>query len=114
MCAGCQFHARCCQSTKGKARTISTDGHEDLRRDMRERMESEESKEIYQQRKVIVEPVFGQIKSGGFRGFHVRGRDKVAGEFSLVCAGHNIKKMVKAIMTGLVLPESGKVVVPEV
>jgi hypothetical protein len=56
-------------------------------------MEKEESKEIYKERKVIVEPVFGQIKNTGFRGFSVRGKEKVAGEFSLVCATHNIKKM---------------------
>ncbi len=59
------------------------------------------------ERKVIVEPVFGQIKNGGFRGFSLRGKEKVAGEFSLVCAGHNIKKMVKAIMTGAVCPAFG-------
>ena len=72
---------------------------------MRERMEREDSKEIYKQRKSIVEPVFGQIKNGGFRGFNVRGKDKVEGEFSLVCAAHNIKKTVKAIMTGVVCPK---------
>jgi len=32
----------------------------------------------------------------------------VAGEFSLVCAAHNIKKMVKALMTGSMRPESGE------
>lgn len=105
VCSGCRFHERCCQSKKGEARTINTDCHEDLRREMRERMEQEESKEIYKQRKSIVEPVFGQIKNGGFRGFNVRGKEKVDGEFSLVCAAHNIKKTVKAIMTGLVRPE---------
>jgi len=30
--------------------------------------------EIYGQRKTIVEPVFGQIKNSGFRGFSVRGK----------------------------------------
>jgi len=74
---------------------------------MRIKMEQEEAKEIYKRRKVIVEPVFGQIKNGGFRGFSLRGKEKVAGEFSLVCAGHNIKKMVKAIMTGAVCPAFG-------
>lgn len=75
---------------------------------MRERMAEAEAKAVYKQRKVIVEPVFGQIKNGGFRGFSLRGRAKVAGEFSLVCAGHNLKKMVKAALTGLVRPQAGK------
>jgi len=49
--------------------------------------------------------VFGQIKNTGFRGFSVRGKDKVAGEFSMVCAAHNFKKMAKAIFTGLIRPK---------
>ena len=55
-------------------------------------MEQQVSKDIYSKRKVIVEPVFGQIKNSGFRGFSVRGKEKVAGEFSMVCATHNFKK----------------------
>ena len=57
---------------------------------------------IYKERKVIVEPVFGQIKNTGFRGFSVRGKEKVAGEFSLVCATHNIKKMITAMCKGVI------------
>ncbi len=78
---------------------------------MRDKMETEEAQEIYKQRKVIVEPVFGQIKNGGFRGFSLRGKDKVAGEFSLVCAAHNIKKMVRVTMAGFVCPKSGEIAI---
>ncbi len=109
VCASCQYHERCCKSKKGEARTINTDCYEDLRQDMRDLMEQEASKEIYKRRKVIVEPVFGQIKNGGFRGFSVRSFSKVAGEFSLVCAAHNMKKMVKAIITGVVPPMFGQI-----
>jgi len=72
---------------------------------MNDKMETEESKAIYKKRKVIVEPVFGQIKNSGFRGFSVRGKEKVASEFSLVCATHNIKKIAKAIIKGVVRPK---------
>jgi len=65
---------------------------------MNEKMELESSKEIYKQRKVIVEPVFGQLKNTGFRGFSVRGLKKTSGEFSLVCTTHNIKKIVRAVL----------------
>jgi hypothetical protein len=99
------YKSRCCQSNKGKARTINTDNKEALRQQMNNKMESEESKAIYKKRKVIVEPVFGQIKNTGFRGFSVRGKEKVAGEFSLVCATHNIKKMTKAIFKGVIRPK---------
>ncbi len=77
---------------------------------MNTKMEKEESKDVYKKRKVIVEPVFGQIKNSGFRGFSVRGKDKAAGEFSLVCAVHNIKKIAKAMIAGVVRPEYGKLV----
>jgi len=69
---------------------------------MNAKMARQASKDIYSRRKVIVEPVFGQLKNSGFRGFSVRGKEKVAGEFSLLCATHNIKKIVKAIFTGVV------------
>ena len=110
VCASCGYKSRCCKSAKGQARTISTDAKEPLRQQMNEKMESENSKEIYAKRKVIVEPVFGQIKNAGFRGFKVRGYEKTSGEFSLACAVHNIKKIMKAILKGVVRSESGKLV----
>ncbi len=105
ICTECPFKERCCQSTKGAARTISTDDKEPLRLLMNQKMEEDDSKKIYKQRKVIVEPVFGQIKNTGFRGFSVRGKEKVAGEFSLVCATHNLKKMIKAAFKGVIPPK---------
>ena len=54
---------------------------------------------------MIVEPVFGQIKNNGVRCFSVRGKAKIAGEFSMVCTAHNFIKIVKAILTGLIHPE---------
>lgn len=71
-------------------------------------MSRAEAKAIYARRKVIVEPVINQIRNGGIRGFSVRGKEAVSGEFSLVSAAHNMKKIVKAAMTGLVRPESGE------
>ena len=108
VCAECPFKPRCCQSQTGQARTLSTDDKEALRQNMNRKMQTLPAQATYKQRKVIVEPVFGQIKNSGFRGFSVRGKDKVAGEFSIVCAAHNFKKMAKAIMTGLIRPELEK------
>ena len=51
----------------------------------------------YRLKKQTVEPVFGQIKQArGFRQFLLRGQDKVAGEWSLPCAAHNILKLAAA------------------
>ena len=106
-CVECPYYDRCCQSKTGQVRTLNTDSKEGLRQRMRIHMEKASSKAIYKKRKVIVEPVFGQIKNSGLGGFSVRGKEKVAGEFSLMCAVHNIKKIVKAITTGLVCPDFG-------
>ena len=65
VCAGCPYQSRCCQSQKGEARTIQTDDKEPLRQQMNVKMEQPASKELYSKRKVIVEPVFGQIKNSG-------------------------------------------------
>jgi transposase len=106
-CDSCHYKSRCCSSKKGEPRTINTDDKEPLRQAMIEKMEHESSKEIYKKRKKIVEPVFGQIKNTGFRGFGLRGRKKTGGEFSLVCAVHNFKKIIKAIIKGDVCLEAG-------
>ena len=66
---------------------------------MKEKMQKDASKEIYAKRKIIVEPVFGQIKTGGFRRFSLRGIKKAGGEFSLVCAVSNFKKIVGKLKT---------------
>lgn len=49
---------------------------------------------LYARRKVIVEPVFGQIKGvRGFRRFLLRGLAKVRGEWRLLCLTHNLLKL---------------------
>jgi transposase len=48
---------------------------------------------LYARRKVIVEPVFGQIKEArGFRRFLLRGLANIRGEWRLVCLTHNLLK----------------------
>jgi len=43
-----------------------------------------------------VEPVFGQIMQGrGFRQFLLRNLEKVQGELSLICTGHNLPKLFR-------------------
>jgi transposase len=49
---------------------------------------------LYPRRKVIVEPVFGQIKEArGFRRFLLRGLATIRGEWCLVCLTHNLLKI---------------------
>ena len=60
---------------------------------MKIKLATEEGKAIYARRKVIVEPVFGQIKNRGFRHFLLRGIEKVRGEWSLIAMSHNLLKL---------------------
>jgi hypothetical protein len=51
-------------------------------------------RKTYSRRKVIVEPVIGQIKEArGFRQFLRRGVQRVRHEWALVCTAHNILKL---------------------
>ena len=102
VCVDCPLQRRRSQSANGEARTFTTDNKEPLCQQMNSKMATESAKVIYGKRKMIVEPVFGQIRNSGFSGFNVRGKVKVAGEFSMVCAAHNFKKIAKDILTGLI------------
>ena len=67
---------------------------------MREKLSSEPGKAIYSRRKVIVEPVFGQIEQArGFRRFSQRGLSKVRREWALVCITHNLLKLFRHRLT---------------
>lgn len=51
---------------------------------------------IYSKRKEVVEPVIGQIKEArGYRQFSLRGFDKVAAEWLLICLTHNLLKLFR-------------------
>jgi transposase len=61
---------------------------------MAAKVRTPEGKALYSRRKVIVEPVFGQVKEDrGFRRFLLRGLKKIRGEWSLVCMTHNLLKI---------------------
>ncbi len=72
-----------------------------VREQMRHKLNTPEGQAVYQMRKAIVEPVFGQIKEGrGFRRFSVRGLAQVAAEWTLICLTHNLLKLFRG-RTGL-------------
>jgi transposase len=64
---------------------------------MKRKLKTKVGKAIYAARKCVVEPVFGQIKQArGFRQFLLRGKEKVKGEWALVCLTHNILRLYAA------------------
>jgi transposase len=69
-----------------------------MRFTMQVKLASDEGRAIYERRKVIVEPVFGQMKAGGmrFRSFLLRGLRKVSCEWGFVATCHNLLKLFRA------------------
>lgn len=79
--------------------TVLPPGHRETqgKTAMREKLSTETGRKTYSRRKVIVEPVFGQIKEArGLRRFHMRGLTKVRGEWSLICTTHNLLKLYRS------------------
>ena len=63
---------------------------------MRRKLQTKRGRQRYALRMETVEPVFGQIKQcRGFRQFLLRGLEKVNGEWSLICTGHNLLKLFR-------------------
>jgi transposase len=63
---------------------------------MREKLKTEHGRAVYKQRKMIVEPVFGQVKEvRGFRRFSFRGLKKNEAEWNLICLTHNLLKLFR-------------------
>jgi hypothetical protein len=61
---------------------------------MAAKVRTAEGRALYARRKVIAEPVFGQIKEArGFRRFLLRGLANIRGEWCLVCLTHNLLKI---------------------
>jgi len=91
-CVGCPFQSSCAKDKEVKSIQVSM-VNQKQRQEVKERLTSEEGKIKYKQRKIDVEPVFGQIKyNNQFQRFLLRGLQKTTVEWDLICAGHNLKK----------------------
>lgn len=67
-----------------------------VRAQMWHKLKSKSGHKIYNRRKTIVEPVFGQIKHiRSFRQFMLRGLAQVEGEWLLICMTHNLLKLFR-------------------
>jgi len=63
---------------------------------MRHRVASEEGRALYEMRKAIVEPVFGQMKEcRGLRSVLLRGFAAASAEFQIMALGHNLLKLFR-------------------
>lgn len=94
-CTGCPAQASgAC--TKAKQRSLAVFGHEQALQTHAAKMQTPLARQLLQQRKVIIEPVFGMLREQqGLLRFLVRGRAKVTAEWRLLCVAHNLRKLWK-------------------
>lgn len=68
-----------------------------IQEQMWHKLGSQAGRQVFSKRKVIVEPVFAQVKHiRGFRQFLLRGLKQVEAEWLLVCMTHNLLKLFRA------------------
>ena len=95
-----QAHGRSLASILGEEEIEQTTKPEELspRQKMKRKLASPRGRERYALRKQTVEPVFGIIKEVmRFRQFLMRGTEKAAGEWNLVCCSYNIKRLFNLV-----------------
>jgi transposase len=81
---------------KGRAQGIGRSKHlrDPVHRQMRRKLRNPAGRQIYAQRKAIVEPVFGVLKQQrGLRQFRLRGLQRVGIEFTLAAIGYNLSRL---------------------
>jgi transposase len=91
-CSVCPAKADC---TSASARQINQDFREPLRERARNLLDSPQGKLIYRKRMNMIEPIWGNIKFNKLiTMFHLRGLNKVNGEWMLIAIGNNIQKLM--------------------
>ena len=92
-CKKCGFSRNCTKRMDG-VRHLKIAEFSKERKQLADKMETEEAKKIYRLRKQVVEPVIGNYKENlGFREFLTRGLKSVKNEFNLVCTAVNLRKI---------------------
>ena len=101
-CLDCAFRNKCMKKRKKKLsqnkttfRSICIYPEDELVKEMRSKLNTEEGKKIYQRRMATVEPVHGDMqKNRNFLQFVLRGLRKVNIEYCLLAIAHNIRKII--------------------
>lgn len=91
-----QSHHRTVEDLLKKAEPVPPPDDAPVKEKMAFRLKTQAGRTVYKKRKETVEPVFGIIKTIlGFRGFLLRGLDKVSIEWDLITAAYNFKRLHK-------------------
>lgn len=95
-CRGCPVRNKCTKVTEGKNRKIQINpSWEYYKANIRTLLKEEKAGSVYRQRKIDIEPVFGNLKRNmKFDRFHVRGTQKISNELGLCFLAHNFSKLM--------------------
>lgn len=94
-CRECELRSLCTKAKSNHKRQIHLNPTwEYFKHYTKDKLSNERTKEIYKQRKVDVEPVFGNLKANlGVTRFHVRGHHQVTNEIGFALMALNLKKL---------------------
>jgi transposase len=100
-CLGCLQRDKCITRNNQAGRTITRCEFEAEQIRMRQKLKTPEGRRIYRKRKIMVEPVFGQIKAaGGFVRFLLKGLTGAKIEWKWVTIAHNLLKITRKVIRG--------------
>jgi transposase len=93
-CATCPLRAHCLPL--GEDRRVLVTQRCRTTGGMRFKLRQPDARRRYARRKVIVEPLFGQLKADrGFTALSLRGLSRATGEWLLACLAHNLGKLLR-------------------
>lgn len=96
-CTGCPLADRCTTNPK-RGRSVKRSEHEELIEEHRRRMETDDAKQLYKQRRQTVELGFADVKEHrDVRRFSSRGKEAAAATIGLVVMTHNLLIVQKAM-----------------
>jgi transposase len=98
-CTGCPLADRCTTNPK-RGRSVKRSEHEELIEEHRRRMETDDAKQLYKQRRQTVELGFADVKEHrGVRRFSSRGKEAATATIGLVVMTHNLLIVQRAIQS---------------
>lgn len=97
-CKQCPFKDQCVPK-RSVRRIINRETRQHLRDQMKQRLNSDLGRKIYQKRLHPVESFFGHIKYNlRYTRFCLRGLKKVKAEFTLICLTYNLRKLITKLI----------------
>jgi transposase len=108
-CLDCPLKSQCLSKADSKSRSLlipiadrnDKEKHLSISQRMRQKIDSDEGKQIYSERLGIIEPVFGNIRFiKKLDRFSCRGKTKVNIQWMLYCMVHNIEKIMNYGLIG--------------